>query len=328
MLPHLSRISFWLAALAAAASLVTPDSDGAMLASVAIVALLGALVLRRFGMRPAASPEFTETAAVDGAAMLEVATVLARRLAAAPSLAQALRAASEVLTLELGAHGVTLHEPGAPVAERSPLRDATRTRAAAGDADAGFAVPVCRDGQVVALLALKGTALSVTPASLLSLLELVRAQLDGVVQREAHAPSALLPGRVGSSPLDEGGEFLGTLVESLPVSVFVYEPSQLRLLGMNRHAETEFRLQRKALLGKTLVEAFPGEVSRLAEPAMRRAIQDRAVVDCDCDWLGRHKRHVVNVRNVVLCHPDGTPRLLVALARDISAERNTRRELE
>jgi signal transduction histidine kinase/CheY-like chemotaxis protein len=328
MLPHLSRISFWLAALAAAASLVTPDSDGALLASVAIVALLGALVLRRFGMQPAASPEFTATASIDDAAMLEVATVLARRLAAAPSLAQALRAAGDVLTLELGAHGVTLHEPGAPVAERSPLHDAARTRAVAGDADAGFAVPVSCDGHVVALLTLKGTALNVTPASLLSLLELVRVQLDGVVQREAQVPSAAPPSRADPAPLDEGGEFLGALVENLPVSVFVFEPSALRLLAINRHAETEFRLQRKALLGKTLVEAVAGDVSGLAEPAMRQAIRDRATVDCDCEWLGRHKRHVVNLRNVVLCHPDGTPRLLVALARDISAERNTRRELE
>jgi len=48
MLRYLSRVSLWLAAFAAAASLFTPGRESAALAVVAMIALVGALVLRRF----------------------------------------------------------------------------------------------------------------------------------------------------------------------------------------------------------------------------------------------------------------------------------------
>jgi len=47
MLPYLSHVSLWLAALAAAASLFTSGRHGATLAAVALVALGAALWLRR-----------------------------------------------------------------------------------------------------------------------------------------------------------------------------------------------------------------------------------------------------------------------------------------
>jgi signal transduction histidine kinase/DNA-binding response OmpR family regulator len=327
MLPYLSRVSLWLAALAAAASLFTPGPNGAMLATVALIALAGALWMRRYRAVAPTLIELEETVGLDDAALLDVASVLARSVAQAATLRDALVDVRDDLIHELGAHGVVIHHLGSAAdahlraLDRYPVRDAMRSRAVAGRAEGGFALPVARDGRVVALLELKGTELKLDPAALTRLLELLRVQLDGVAAREPVRAA-------GDSPLGEEGGFLNVLAESLPVSLFVFAPSDLRLLAMNRHAEREFRLPRRAVVGKTL-DVFGPAMRALVEPAMQRAIDERTTVDCDCEWVGRRgMRHFVNVRNVVLRHADGTPRLLIALARDISAERQDRRELE
>ena len=263
-----------------------------------------------------------------------MATVLARSTAQAPSLRDALVDVRQHLIHELGAHGVVIHHLGGAAdrhlraLDRYPVHDAMQTGAVAGRTDGGFALPVARDGRVVALLELKGTELNVDAAALTRLLELLRAQLDGVAAREGKTRAPEPAHRADASPLGEEDGFLNALAENLPVSLFVFAPSDFRLLAMNRHAEREFRLRRRAVIGKTL-DVFGAAMRALAEPAMRRAIDERTMVDCDCEWVGRRGiRHIVNVRNVVLRHADGAPRLLIALARDISAERHDRRELE
>jgi len=343
MLPYLSRVSLWLAALAAAASLFTPGRHGALLATVAMIALIGALVLRRFQLKasaaapPALDPD--DTRPLDDAAMLDVAARLARTIADAPSVAVALREVRDELIHELGAHDVTLHEPaprntGLTVADRFPLGEALRRNTVAGSATAGFAMPVARGGQVVAMLELKGTELDVEVPALARLLDIAKVQLDGLAARDAELADPAPPPRASATPsaeptLGDENELLSVLAENLPVSLFVLEPRERRLLAINRHAEVEFRLRRNKVVGKTLADAFHPHLDALIEPAIRQAIREHATVDVDCEWTSRRGgRRTVNVRNVVLRHADGTPRLLIALARDISAERRDRRELE
>src|SRR5436853_2461127 len=160
MLPYLSRVSLWLAALAAGVSLFTPGARGALLATVALIALIGALVLRRFQLkaRPVVTLDFEATRPLDDEALLEVAAVLSRTVLRAASVGQALRDVRFDLIHELGAHEVTLHEPpSAPdtplvLPERYPLGEAQCTGHVTGNAAAGFAVPVERQRRVVAML--------------------------------------------------------------------------------------------------------------------------------------------------------------------------------
>jgi nitrogen fixation/metabolism regulation signal transduction histidine kinase len=72
------------------------------------------------------------------------------------------------------------------------------------------------------------------------------------------------------APLGNEGEFLNVLAENLPVSLFVFEPSERRLLALNRHAEQEFALNRHDMIGKTLREGFaarPGRDGRAGDAA-------------------------------------------------------------
>src|SRR5438105_3723825 len=188
MLPHLSHVSLWLAALAAAASLFTSGRQGSMLAAVALAALGAALWLRRY--RPAfEAPELAEALALDDAAMLDVGAILSHSVARADTLDAALQELREELIHELGARGVTIHwmdatpEMAARIADRFPLCEALRTGESAGSLAGGFAMPVARGGRIVAMLTFKGTELGVSAPALIRLLELVRVQVDGLALR-------------------------------------------------------------------------------------------------------------------------------------------------
>ena len=340
MLPYLSRVSLWLAALAAAVSLFTPGQPGALLAAIGMIALIGALVLRRFQLKeqlpPSLDPGDT-TRSLDEATLLDVAAVLARAITNAGCLTDALRDLRGELIHELGAQEVTLHEPpespriALVVPERHPLGDAMRSGEVTGSVESGFALPVACQGRVVAMLELKGTAIDVGTPALGRLLELAKVQLDGLAEREMGGSEAMAPAVVERvpSPLGNEGEFLNALAENLPVSLFVFEPRERRLLAINRHAEVEFSLRRRRVVGKTPAEAFDRRLAALAEPAMLQAVREGTTVDVDCEWTSRRRGwRAVNVRNVVLRHADGSPRLLIALAREITAERRNRRELE
>jgi hypothetical protein len=151
MLPYLSRVSLWLAALAAAASLFTSGREGAALATVAIIALIGALVIRRFQLK-ASEPvlvEIEQVRPLDDAAMLEVATLLSRRISQAATLLDALRETRDELVHELGARGVVVHGPtddATPLvlAERFPLGEGGGRAPVARPAPRGVSAPVVR----------------------------------------------------------------------------------------------------------------------------------------------------------------------------------------
>jgi hypothetical protein len=133
MLPYLSRVSLWLAALAAAASLFTSGREGVALATVAIVALIGALVMRAFQLKTRVAPviEVDRLRPLDEAAMFEIASLLTRRISQATTLLDALRETRDELIHELGARGVVVHGPTSDktplvLAERFPLGEALR----------------------------------------------------------------------------------------------------------------------------------------------------------------------------------------------------------
>ncbi len=335
MLRYLSRVSLWLAALAAAASLFTPGVHGATLASVAMLALIGSFVLRRFELKAAvlAQPEPDVTRPLDDVALLDACVVLARGARGASTLASALREVRDGLIHELGAHGVIVHEaqPDSPlvIAERFPLGDAARSGIVAGSVDRGFALPVLRQGRVVALVEIAGTELKIEHHAMVRLLDLVKLQLETVAERDAStAPAA--DGALAQGGAPEGDEkLLSLLAETLPASLFVFSVSERRLLAVNRYAEMEFGLDRRKIIGKTLEQAFSPQVARAAEPPMLEAIRSATTVDVDCEWDTRAGvRRTVNLRSVVLRHLDGRPRVLLTLARNISDERRDRRELE
>lgn len=216
MLLHLSRASFWLAALAAAWALVAPGRHETALTGVAGAAALIAFALWRSALA-ANRRSFAGDAAVPQAALLtsaslvEAAAAIARIADEAVSLEPALRAISAVLKAELGAREARIHDlveletSHAHIAEwlpsgtglRAPprrlgLRNSTLGVAISSGREAidlprAVVVPVAGEGARLVLIELESIEMAIDAAALTSLLELTRS-CGGSLARRLGAP--------------------------------------------------------------------------------------------------------------------------------------------
>jgi PAS domain S-box-containing protein len=146
------------------------------------------------------------------------------------------------------------------------------------------------------------------------------------------APTTVLPA------LEAGGDYFHTLVENLPASLYVFSvDTERRVLNINTHAEREFGVPRDQVVGKTLKEALGRRVAALAEPAMAEALMRQGAVEHVFvlhekpggeNQAGAKQKRVVGTRYFALRDAQGEPTLLIALARDMTNEREAEGELQ
>ena len=111
---------------------------------------------------------------------------------------------------------------------------------------------------------------------------------------------------------------LHRLIEHLPVSLFVMDPQDLRLTQVNRHAEQEFGLDRRHMIGQTVPQAFGRRAGRELEPSVQRALALQGPVEDTVMLRTRRGLRSINVRHLALDDGQGQGRALVVLASDLS----------
>jgi hypothetical protein len=207
MLLRVSRITFWLAALAAAVALAIPTGWETGLTGFAALTSAVAYALWRSGVAQLRRGE-TLHALVPAAAPLtlsalhEAASMIEGRCAQAGSFEAALHGVAHILKTELGALRVAVYrvmgaddtharvselieaQPGFHSAEqrvhlrRSSLGQAISTQREAASAGGSVALPVPGPGGVVAVIEMTGMQISIDTDALTSLLALAQAQLS------------------------------------------------------------------------------------------------------------------------------------------------------
>ncbi len=151
----------------------------------------------------------------------------------------------------------------------------------------------------------------------------VDARGDGKGRDSTFAPSTAFP------DVEPGRDYFHTLVENLPVSLYVFSvDADRRVLGINTHAEREFDVRRSDVVGKTLKEALGRRVAALAEPAMAEALTRQGEVERSFVLNGTKGKRVVGARYFALRDAHGEPTLLIALARDMTHQREAEAELQ
>ncbi|CAG1019844.1 two-component system, NarL family, sensor histidine kinase EvgS [Burkholderiaceae bacterium] len=341
MLPYLSRVSLWLAALAAAASLFTPGQQGAWLASIAMAALIAALVLRRFHLKAQPPPllDLDHPPLLDDAALLDAARVLSRCIAEAGSLEAAVRDLREELIHELGVHELILHDAGDAaggrlvVADRFPLGRALQGNEIAGSSEAGFALPVARGGDVIMLLEIKGTEVQVEPEALLRLLALLKVQLDALAARGPLAPAAgdSLPQtqRLDQRELEESQARYTELADTMEDTLFVSNPERSHFDFLASNAFETFGITREQYLerhGAILDHLIEEDRPLLQERRERERRGEPADVTYRIDHPRKGVRWIRS-RSRTRVLPDGTLRVY-GLVSDVTREREHEVELE
>ena len=229
MLSHLSRLSFWLAALAAALALMAPARLGTWLTGVACAATVFAWGLWRAGLkreRRARTLEAGADPAGFGApALLEIGLRAGRAVDAAASFDAALLDVGRVFKNELGLRDVRAlrieqaRPDSADIAEvvegrtafcsaaRRVRLDPSSTLARAvllGEVvigpEGGAALPVCVDGRTVAVLELGAPVVPLGAAAFGALLTLAQEPLS---RRGSH-PALRVSAQPAAAPPGEG----------------------------------------------------------------------------------------------------------------------------
>lgn len=141
--------------------------------------------------------------------------------------------------------------------------------------------------------------------------------LTDVTERQRH-----------TEQIERERRWLDTLIEHLPVSLFVINPTDLRVIQVNRQAEREFGLRREDLMGLPPAEAYGHRLTELLVPSVRRALSDESWIEDDVTWTTRQRgeRHL-NVRYLTLRQDDGTPHALLVVARDVTDSRRAQAAL-
>ena len=123
-------------------------------------------------------------------------------------------------------------------------------------------------------------------------------------------------------------ELLARCIDVMPASALLFEPSDLRLVGLNHEAEREFAIQREHVVGETLREVFGEVASAVAEPGMRSALAQDEPLECEYAWSDRLGRRKLLVRHRAVRDAQGQAQLLLVFARDVSIERQTQGDLQ
>jgi len=300
MLLRLSRISFWLAAIVAAAALFAPQGHETLLMAVTMIACTAAFGFWRSGIASqrrshADVAVVTEPPPLGEASLLDAVSSLTREIEAASSFEAALHAATRVLRGELGAREASVVEvrevettqaqvvdlieaqPGFhPLPRRVRLESggalgrAIATGAAAIELPAALAVPVNGAGSVVAVIELRGLELRIEASALSGLIELARLALARRLTAPLRVTAADPAPAVGSKPLLLEGNVL--LVEDNVVNP---ERSMRILRRLGCHVTpASGMLEAVKLLGRrefdlALVDLqLPGDYSFVRAPGM------------------------------------------------------------
>lgn len=219
MLFRLSRIFFWVAAVAAIAALLGPAPLATALTALAGLGVIAAYALARWGLLrehhadvPAEAAEAPAT--LDARALEEIAQrVEAAMGVIVPGVEAAALAAAAVLRAELGARDTTVHRvrevispfvdlvtlaadgsPGVPHRvrlERSPLGTALRDGLVARGDTGSWAIPLCAAGAPVALIELGPPALHAAPGGFEGLFDAVRRCVERASSVEESTPGAI-----------------------------------------------------------------------------------------------------------------------------------------
>ncbi|MEI6613695.1 MAG: PAS domain S-box protein [Chrysiogenales bacterium] len=131
--------------------------------------------------------------------------------------------------------------------------------------------------------------------------------------------------------LKESKALIDTVVESVPLMIFLKEATDLRFVIFNRAGEELLGHDRQSLLGKNNLDLFP------PEQAAHFMAKDREVLDGEAGILdipeepimtAKKGQRLLHTRKVCIRGADGTTKYLLGISEDITARKEAEEEIK
>lgn len=126
--------------------------------------------------------------------------------------------------------------------------------------------------------------------------------------------------KAAEDDLQRANTFLDSVVEQLPVMLFVKDARDLRFMRFNRAAEEILGVSRSELVGRTDADMFPTDLARTYGSADRAVLSGRTVVDIPEEIIttrGGDSR-ILHTRKIPICDAAGEPIYLLGISEDIT----------
>ena len=123
--------------------------------------------------------------------------------------------------------------------------------------------------------------------------------------------------------------FLDSVVENLPIMLFVKDAEHLRIERINKAGEELLGYSRDQLLGKSDYDLFPKDEADFFIAKDRDVLEGRRLVDVPEEVIEtRHGTRVLHTRKIPLLDGQGRPTHLVGISEDITLSKQAREALE
>jgi sigma-B regulation protein RsbU (phosphoserine phosphatase) len=132
-----------------------------------------------------------------------------------------------------------------------------------------------------------------------------------------------------TAELEDARNFLDSVLEHLPVMLFVKDAEHLRFVRWNRTEEEALGIDRSAAIGKSDYDFFPDEQARFFEAKDRAVLTGGQMVDIPEEAIQTAHRGLrfLHTIKVPVFGADGTPKYLVGISEDITDRKRAQEEL-
>ncbi|MEW6348879.1 MAG: MEDS domain-containing protein [Thermodesulfobacteriota bacterium] len=122
---------------------------------------------------------------------------------------------------------------------------------------------------------------------------------------------------------------LDSIVQNLPVQIFVKDAQDLKYVLLNRSCEPLTGYPAEAFLGKTDYDFFPREQADFFVSKDREALAKGALVDIPEEVLESKSgdRRILHTKKVPIIDESGKPRYLLGISEDITEQKSLQRQL-
>ena len=135
---------------------------------------------------------------------------------------------------------------------------------------------------------------------------------------------------VTQARLADAHAFLDSIVDNVPIMLFVKDAADLRFVRFNRAGEELTGLRKDELLGKNDFDLFPPQEAQFFTQKDREVLAGKTLVDIPEEIIQtrHHGERVLHTRKIPVLDAEGRPQFLLGISEDITEKRRTEAALK
>lgn len=123
--------------------------------------------------------------------------------------------------------------------------------------------------------------------------------------------------------LKQAHAFLDSIVDNVPIMLFVKDAESLRFVRFNRASEELVGIRREDVLGKCDFDLFPPDEARFFTQKDRRVLTDGVMVEIPEEIIDtrNHGQRILHTKKIPVMDSTGKPRFLLGISEDITEKK-------